>query len=121
MTRSRSPTRVSPRGGRLALVISQDPSLHHPPIVWVGGVHAPSLARMDDHHRGCWVGVEAVDAAPGAGFLTRRGLCPLRRSAHQVWWHSPLKPSTGCSSIPLGATPVWPCISSQNPTPRTRT
>src|SRR5439155_13810881 len=24
---------------------------------------------------------------------------------------------TGCSSIPFGAIPVWPCFSSQNPTP----
>src|SRR5437588_10718724 len=25
--------------------------------------------------------------------------------------------STGCSSIAFGATPVWPCLKSKNPTP----
>src|SRR6476659_3363286 len=33
-------------------------------------------------------------------------------------WHvAPLKPTTGCSSMPFGATPVWPWIWSKKATP----
>ena len=32
-----------------------------------------------------------------------------------------VRPRTGCSSMPLGATPDWPCSTSKKPTPTTCT